>query len=173
MENKTTFGYLLLFGALTGIAIIIFNLLIYLIGIEQKSYINLLRYIILIGGLIWGIANIRDMRLNGIISYGKAFGTGFWIGFFASILLAIYAYFYLTYLNPNILLDVVATAENKILESKPNISNADLDQALGIVKIFAKPGISAFTQFLMNLLFSTVFSLIIAIFAKREDRTIA
>ncbi len=173
MENKTTFGPIVLFGLGTGAIMVIFSLLMYLLGVEQKSLMNLVAYLFLIGGMFWGMTSIRENRLNGVMSYGKAFGTGFWIGFIAAILLAVYSYFYLTYLNPHALQQALTEAENKILESNPDISDENLDKALAMVKMFGKPIISALMQIVSNSFFSVVFALIIAIFAKRVDKTIS
>ncbi len=173
MENKSTLGHILIFGLSTGVIMVIFSLLFYLFNVDQKSYINSLIYIILILGMTWGIINIRQRRLNNVISYGKSFGIGFWIGFVASIVIAIYTYFYLTKLNPGYMEKVLSETENKILESNPDISDEQLDTALSAVKMFGKPYISAFMQIVSNSIAAVIFSLIISIFAKREDKTIA
>ncbi len=173
MEQKSTFLPAVQFGLLTGLAMVVYTLILYLAGVDLHSYWNLFSYILFIGGLYWGMSSIREKQLEGVMSYGKAFGTGFLITLFAAILLAIYAYFYLQYINPSALAKASAEAENKILASNPNISDADLQKALDMVKIFTNPIMSAVTQFISNLIAGTIFSLIIAIFAKREDRTLA
>ena len=173
MEQKSTFLPAVQFGLLTGLAMVVYTLILYLAGVDLHSYWNLFSYILFIGGLYWGMSSIREKQLEGVMSYGKAFGTGFLITLFAAILLAIFAYFYLQYINPSALAKASAEAENKILASNPNISDADLQKALDMVKIFTNPIMSAVTQFISNLIAGTIFSLIIAIFAKREDRTLA
>ncbi len=173
MEQKSTFFPALQFGLLTGLAMVVYTLVLYLAGVDMHSYWNLLSYVLFIGGLLWGITSIREKQLEGVMSYGKAFGIGFWITLFAAIVLGIFAYFYLKDINPGALADATAKAEDKILASNPNISDADLQKALGMVKVFTNPIMSAVIQFISNLIAGTIFSLIIAIFAKREDRTLA
>jgi len=173
MEQKSTFFPALQFGLLTGLAMVVYTLVLYLAGVDMHSYWNLLSYVFFIGGLLWGITSIREKQLEGVMSYGKAFGTGFWITLFVAIVLGIFAYFYLKDINPGALADATAKAEDKILASNPNISDADLQKALGMVKVFTNPIMSAVTQLISNLVAGTIFSLIIAIFAKREDRTLA
>jgi len=173
MEQKSTFFPALQFGLLTGLAMVVYTLVLYLAGVDMHSYWNLLSYVFFIGGLLWGITSIREKQLEGVMSYGKAFGTGFWITLFVAIVLGIFAYFYLKDINPGALADATAKAEDKILASNPNISDADLQKALGMVKVFTNPIMSAVTQLISNLIAGTIFSLIIAIFAKREDRTLA
>ncbi len=173
MEKKPTFLLAMQFGLLTGIVMAVFSLVLFLAGVEMHSYWNLFSYVLFAGGLYWGITNIREKRLEGVMSYGKAFGTGFWITAFAAIVLGIFAYFYLKDINPGVLSDALAKAEDKIVSSNPDISDEQLDKAMEMVKMFTTPAMSAVSQFISNLIIGTIFSLIIAIFAKREDRTLA
>ncbi len=172
MENKPTFWPVVMFGLGTGVVMVIFSLVFYLLNVDEKSYLNSSIYILLVVGMFWGMYNIRENRLNGVMRYGKAVGTGFWIGFVASLVVALYYYYYLTYLNPGILDNVVAEAQNKILEQNPDISEEDLDRALSMIETFSKPYISSIVQIFSNSFISVIFALIIAIFVKKEDRTI-
>jgi len=173
MENKSTFSSALQFGLLTGIVMAGYTLLLFLVGIDVQTPWNLVSYILYIVGLYWGISQIREKQLNGIMSYGKAFVTGFYITIFIALVLAVFSYFYLKEINPGALAEAITKAEDKILASNPDISDEDLQKAMHMVKVFANPGISAISKFISNLFVGTIFSLIIAIFAKREDRTIA
>jgi hypothetical protein len=173
MEKKLTFMPALQFGLLTGFAMIVYTLIMYLVGVNMHSSWNLIGYLFLLGGIYWGMSSIREKQLNSVMSYGKAFGIGFWIAVFAAILLGIFTFFYLKYINTAALSNGISEAENKILASNPNISDQDLQKALDMVKMFATPVLSAITGFIGYLIAGTIFSLIIAIFAKREDRTLA
>jgi uncharacterized protein (UPF0333 family) len=173
MEQKSTFLPSLQFGLLTGVAMVVYTLVLYLAGIDTHSSWNLINYLLFIVGLYWGIVTVREKYLGGVMSYGKAFGTGFWITLFVAIVLAIFAYFYLKDINPGALADATAKAEDKILASNPDISDEDLQKAMEMVKAFTTPAMSAVMQLISNLIAGTIFSLIIAIFAKREDRTLA
>jgi hypothetical protein len=173
MEQKSTFVPAIQFGVITGVAMAVYTLILFLTGIDVHSYWNLVSYFLYVAGLYWGISQIREKQLGGVMSYGKAFTTGFYITIFVAIVLAVFGYFYLKDINPGALADAVTKAEDKILASNPDISDEDLQKAMHMVKIFANPGVSAFSQFISNLFTGTIFSLIIAIFAKRVDRTIA
>ncbi len=172
MEQKSTFLPALQFGLATGLSMIVFSLILYLAGVDIKSYWNLFGYILFVGGLYWGMTSIREKQLEGVMTYGKAFGTGFWITVFAAILLGIFAFFYLKYINPSVLADKLTEIQNK-MASNSNISNADLQKYMDWAEKFSTPLVSAITGFLSYLVSGTIFSLIIAIFAKREDRTLA
>ncbi|MBN2638642.1 MAG: DUF4199 domain-containing protein [Bacteroidales bacterium] len=173
MENKSTFVPALKYGLLTGLAMIVFSLILYLAGVNYKSLWNLINYLILIVGIYWGMDSIRKEILGNVMSYGKAFVTGLWIVLFAILLSSIFSYIFLSYIDPSILTNALSDAQDKILAANPNISDADLDKAMNMAKKFTTPAFSAITGFIWNVIVGTIFSLIIAIFAKREDKTIA
>ena len=56
-----------------------------------------------------------------------------------------------------------------MLAQNPNMSDEDLEKALSMTEKFTSPGMITFWAFIMNLIFATVLSLIIAIFVKREQ----
>ncbi len=173
MEQKSTFSPAMQFGLLTGLAMVVFTLILFLAGVDMHSYWNLFGYILYVGGLYWGMTSIREKQLEGVMSYGKAFGTGFLITLFASVLLGIFAFFYLKYINPSVLANKLTEVQNKILTANPDISDADLQKALDMVKMFSTPIVSSISGFIGYVISGTIFSLIIAIFAKRGDRTLA
>ena len=175
MEQKSisVFGAGLVPGILIGFALIVFQLIMYLLDVPSESYVNFLAFVVLAVGLFWSIVQFRDTRLDGFISYGKAVGSGFAVGLIASILVGIFMYFYLTYMNTGLVEQVLLTAEENMLEQNPNMTDEQIEQALSMVEIFTTPTMMAVMGFVYNVVVSVIFSLIIAIFAKREDRSIA
>jgi len=175
MEQKSTstFGAGFMPGIYLGLALIVFQLLIYLLDVSTESYLNFLVYVVLAAGLFWSIIHFRDAKLDGYISYGKAVSSGFAVGLYASIILAVFMYFYLTYLNTSVVEQVLLTAENKMLQQNQNMTDEQIDQAMSMVEIFSTPMMMAVLGFVYNVVITVIFSLIIAIFAKREDNGVA
>jgi len=123
--------------------------------------------------LFYAITSFRDNKQNGLLSFGKGVGLGTLIGFFASLILAVFIYVYITYVDPGVIEEAMIRAEESVLQSQPDISDADLDKAMEIVEIFTSPGIMASMSIIWYTMVSVVFSLLISIFAKREDINIA
>jgi len=172
MEKKSTFSSSLQFGLLTGLVLIVFTLILFLAGVPEKSPVHFIGLVLYIGMLYWGMVNIRNRQLNGVMSYGKAFGTGFWIALFTAILVGIFTFFYLKYINQGFMANHLAEARIK-MEERPGITQAQVEQGMKMVRIFASPIMSAIMALFWDVIMGTVLSLIIAIFAKREDKTIA
>ncbi|MCF8229020.1 MAG: DUF4199 domain-containing protein [Bacteroidales bacterium] len=157
------------FGLITGVIIIIFQLILYLTDSlikEESSWLNFLVYLILIGGIIWGSKSYRDLHNNGFISYGKAFTTGFLVAFFASVLTAVFT-FLLYSMDESLVQEMLLRAEETLYEQ--NLSEGDIENALKVQKIFVSPPIMALMSLLWMTIISVVLALITSIFIKREE----
>ncbi len=175
MEQKTpsNFAAGLMPGIYTGAALIVFRLILFLLDVDRESMYNFTIYIVLVLGLYMGIVSYRDKYLSGVMSYGKVVGSGFAIGLIASVILGIFTYFYVMYIDTTMVADVLLQAEENMLAQNPNMTDEQLEQGLKMAAIFTTPTAMAIMGFIVNLIVSVILSLIIAIFAKREDRSIA
>jgi hypothetical protein len=169
MENqKSTIKPSLTYGLYLGIALILFSLIMYLLDVDRESKLMWVSYLIMAGGLFWAMISFRDKINGGFVSYGKAFGTGFWTGLFAAIIGSIFTYIYVTMIDPGMIEEILFKAEEQILESSPNMSDEQLEQALSMTEKFTSPIMITIWGFVANVIFATILSLIIAIFVKRE-----
>jgi hypothetical protein len=169
MENqKSTFSASLIYGLLLAISLIIFDLILFVLDVDIHSKIKWISYLIMIGGIFWAMISYRDKYAGGFISYGQAFGVGFFTVLIAAIITAVYTYFYVVVINPSIIENILTEAEENILAGNPNISDEDLETALHYTEMFTSPIMMAIWGFIANVIFGTILSLIIAIFAKRE-----
>ncbi|NOX86960.1 MAG: DUF4199 domain-containing protein [Chlorobi bacterium] len=160
-------------GIIVGIALIIFSLIMYFLDVDRESKIMWLSYLILFAGIYWAIVSYRKKLPGEYMTYGQAFVSGFLTGLFTSVLVAVFTYIYIEYIDTTLIDKILAQAEEQILNSQPDISDEDLDRALSISRIFTSPGMLSVFSFFANVVLSTIFSLIIAIFARREDTSVA
>ncbi len=174
MENqKSALMPSLSAGLILGIILIVYSLLLYVVDLNENVWLASISYVITAVVLYFAIINFRDKDQNGFLSYGKGVGVGTLIGFFASILLAIFTYIYVSYIDPSVLEEAFISAEESILEQNPNIGDDELDTAMGMVEIFTSPVMMAVMTVFWYTMVSVVFSLLISIFAKHEDNNIA
>ncbi len=172
-ENKSAFGPSIMSGIYLGIALIVYSLVMFLIEIDRESPIMYVSYVILAIGLFWAIISFRDKHNGGFIDYKGAFSAGFFTGLFASILTGIFMFVYAQYIDPGLVDEILLNAEEQMLEQNPNMSDEQIDQALSITESMTSPVMMMVWGFVGNLIVSTILSLIIAIFAKRENNEIA
>jgi hypothetical protein len=164
-NNKSVIMPSLMYGIYLGLALVVYSLLLFLLDVDTESWLKWISYLILAAGMFWAMISIRDKQLGGFMSYGKAFGTGFWTVLFASVISAIFTYFYVIYIDPGMIDEILLKAEESMLEGNPNMSDEQLDQALAMTEKFISPVMISVWAFIANVIFGTILSLIIAIFA--------
>ena len=168
-NNKSVIMPSLMYGVYLGLTLIVYSLLLFLFDVDSESWLKWISYVIMAAGIFWAMISIRDKQLGGFMSYGKAFGSGFWTVLFASVITAIFTYFYVIYIDTGMIDEILLKAEESMLEGNPNMSDEQLDQALAMTEKFTSPVMISVWAFIANVIFGTILSLIIAIFAKREN----
>ncbi len=172
MEQKSIFSSSLLAGLLVSAALIIFKLVLFILDVDEESYIQFGYYIVFALGLAWAVYSVRNNTLDGFATYGKAFMTGLYASIGIAVVMAIYTYVYMKYIDPSFVDNLLANAEDKMVEANPDMSEEELSKALDITKMFMQPGLMALMSIFGSIITGGLFSLIIAIFAKREPVSI-
>ncbi|PLX05566.1 MAG: hypothetical protein C0598_14240 [Marinilabiliales bacterium] len=172
-NSKSAFMPSITYGFLMGIILVIYSLILYILELNENTWLGIVSYVITAVFLFYVITNFRDKQQNGFLSYGKGVSVGTLTGLFASVVLAIFIFIYVNYIDPSIVEKALVQAEEGILQRAPNISDEALEQQMSMVEIFTKPVFMAVTSIIWYTIVSLVFSLLISIFAKREDTNIA
>ena len=172
-QKKSVFQPSIVPGIFLGVALIIFSLIMFLLDVERKSPLNYIAFAVMAAGLYFIMITVRDKTLGGVMSYGQAFGAGFWGGLFAAIVGAIFTYFFVSYINPDMISEILIEAEEEMLNSNSEMSDEQIEQALSFTENFiANAGALTILSFITNVISATILSLIIAIFAKRENTVV-
>jgi hypothetical protein len=168
-EKPSIFKASVVPGLILGIVLIVFSLIMFVMDVDRESKVNWISFVVMVGVLYWAMTTIRDKTLGGFASYGQAFKAGFFVVLIGSIIAGIYFYIHIVALDPGMVDEIMMQQEEEILSRNPDISDEELEFALGMTEKFTSPPMLAFWGTFANLLFGTVFSLLIAIFVKREN----
>jgi len=159
----------LLYGAITGIALILFSLILFLTDLYLNKTMSWISYLFLVGGMLYGTLEYRKKYTNGFITYGKAFISCFWIGLFAGIIGSLYMFVFAKYIHPGFVQELLDQARTNIMTTNPNMSDEQVEQAVSISAKFLSPGMMAVWGLVAYAAISAVIALILAIFIKKED----
>ena len=170
---KSAFMPSLMPGIYLGFALIMYTLVLFILDVDMESPLKYGSYVIMAIGLYLSIVAFRDKQLDGFISYGKAFSSGFYTGLFASVIASVFTIIYVQYIDTELIANILLIAEESMLEANPDMSNEQIDQALSMTEMFTSPIMMGVMGFIANLILSAILSLIIAIFAKQENNNIA
>ncbi len=169
MESKSNpmFKSAMTYGLFVGIALIVFSLLTYVMGvIKPPFWVSLLQYVIIVAGIIYGTKKFRDEDLGGEISYSKALDFGILICVFASVIVGIYMIIFMKVIDPEFMNKMMAVLEEEY--AKAGLSEEQIDVAMGMVSKMQSPIIMALGTVFSFSFMGTIFSLVTAAFLKKE-----
>ncbi len=159
------------YGAVLGLFLACIALFLWVLGIdEQQSVIpSLLNNLVIIGFIIYAISYYRDNVNNGFISYSQSLKLGTTIAFFSSVIMAFYSFIYITYLNTDMLTEILKMTEQAVLQTDPEISEKDLNLALEMTSRLTQPHWLMIMGVLSGTFMGFFYSAIISFFVKNPD----
>jgi hypothetical protein len=168
MEPKkiTFFSNSFSFGILTAVALIIFSVLLMALDLNQ-SPVAWFAYAIMVAFLAWGTVNYRNKAKGGYISYGKAYGSCMYILLFASIILSIFMFVYLGYIDTAIMEKAMLKAEEDMIAQ--GLPDEQIEIGMKYARMFSTPTMISIFVFLGYMIFGAILSLIIAAFIKKDN----
>jgi len=142
-------------------------MLFYALDVDRTGWINYLTFIILIIGIIFGTKNYRDKYCGGFLSYGRCLGSGAIISIIVGVIMAVFTYLFYQYFDPSELQKIIEAAEQNMLDK--GMTDEQIDQAMAFSRKFMSPAGMSVSLIFGLAFWGTIFSLIIAIFLKKND----
>ena len=157
------------FGAITGAALIVFSLIMFLLDLYLNKTVSWISYLVLAGGMFYGTFDFRKKYTNGFMTYGKAFTACFWTGLFAGVIASVYMLIFAKFIHPGFINELLEQARASMLASKPDLSEEQLEQALSMSAKFMTPVMMTIWGLVVYAVSSAIIALILAFFLKKED----
>lgn len=154
------------YGAIVGIALVIFNLLTYVAGVSTSKNVSYLSFLIIILGIFFCIKHYRDKILGGGINYGKSLGMGTLICLYSGIIYGFFTYILLKFIDPGLIDKILAMVEENLVKS--GMPDDKVEMAMNMQKKFATPLFYAFSEVFSLTFYGFIFSLILSIFLRKE-----
>ena len=169
ITNKSYWRQNTLFGLLIGGSFSMASLLFLWGGknVAMNPQLNNVILLLTIFGVFVGSKKYRDEALGGVISYGKALGTGLYLLLIASVVYAIYTY--LLYASSEELFstykDNMLTTLKLVYEGTPMY-----DTLIDTFNAFLMPASIAMGEFFNHIVTGGIFTLLLAWFVKRKSQ---
>ena len=159
------------YGAVLGLFLALIALFFWVLGIdEQQSIIpSILNNVVIIGFLFYAISYYRDNLNSGYIAYSESLKLGTSVAFFSSVIMAFYTFVYITYLNPDMLSNILEMTEQTVLQTNPEISEEELDLALEMTSKLTQPHWIMIMGILGGTFMGFFYSVLISFFVKKTD----
>lgn len=170
MEAKTPSAgqSALYYGLLIAIALIVVHLVLYLVGQSRETVGTVISFLIFAAAIVVVQLDYRNKKCGGFISYGSSVKIGFLSILFASFMVAIYMFLYLSQINPGEMLE----AKMEAMQQVYNYGMAPEQEAQSIEyqEMIHTPVVYAVITIFSYALMGIVVSLISSIFIKKEEQ---
>ena len=154
-------------GLLGGISTALLGLVLYLLNVERASWLNYVVFGLLIGVIIMGTYEYRDSVLEGFANFKKLLGIGLLIALVFGIVNALWGVYYMEFLNPTLLNDLMLDTEISMEEQ--GISDEQIKQTLNVMKTMMKPHFFFVTS-LLNMLLVGLFGSSLTSLVMRKEK---
>ncbi len=152
------------YGALSGLCLMIYQIILYTGQLDTVTALTLLTFIIPIVGIVLAIKNFREQNGNQI-RYGQGLGLGTLTAAVAGVLIAFFETIYLFYIDTSVLRRRIDYMVERLERS--NVSGEMIDK---IVEGASQtgPGQTFISNVFSYLIFGFIVSLIVAAVMKKE-----
>ena len=161
----TTTSVSIRYGLLAGVASIILSLLLFLTNMDQ-SPVRWLGLVIIVGAIVLAHNQFKQGN-GGFMSYGQGLGIGTLLSAVSGIISTIFSYIYMTYIDTGYMARVMEKTRMD-MEAKGNMSDAQIDQAMGMAEKFSGGVWILVFGILGGIFIGFVISLIISAFTKHN-----
>jgi hypothetical protein len=153
-------------GAITGIILIIYSLVLYFVGAATSKFAGNFNILFLAVFIFIFTKTYRDKECKGIITYGQSLGYGTLIGLFASIILAFFLFIELKLIDPSLVDKMMDMAREQAMAK--GLPEEQFEKGMAMMKWTMTPAFLSFSSILAYTFFSFIISLITSIFIRNE-----
>ena len=154
------------YGIYLAVAIILYNVILYVFGKNLNQTLGLITYVIMGAGIYYCQYNYRNKELGGYIDYSKALGFGVAVMLFAGVLNALYTVIMMK-IDPTIMDQIRTMQEEAML--KQGMSDDQIEMAGEMMNKFQSPVIIVISSLFTFAFIGFIISLITSIFIKKKQ----
>lgn len=155
-----------------GLALIIILLILFMCNVEYTSFAYvIIKYVVIVTGMIMGTLFFRNKINGGYINYGKSLGSGILICLFSSLILAIYLYIYYKFIDTNAIERILSLKETQILQYYKDIPDDKLQEIMDQQRKWTTPLTMGISEIFISTTLGFIFSLIISFFTRKVDKS--
>ena len=135
MENKVTSH--IVKGSILGAIGIIFSVVVYVFNLYEVTWLNMINYAIVIGGLIYSCILFSNENNNNV-KFGDIFAHGFKTTSVLIVITVLYTVISMKFLFPDMVDKIIEISRKKMAEN-PQMTDEMIDQAITMTKKFFFP----------------------------------
>lgn len=169
-QNLTSrYQILAKFGLIYALMLIAVNLLLFITGTTLKLgwLQTVVMLLALLGSLYFGLVSVRDHVKDGYLTYGEGVGNALLIGALGGIIMVVYQFIFMHWINPDFMEQMVNAVTKKMMEEGK--SQEEIDTVMHWMGKMNNPYWVSLSTFFSHVLYALVASLPVAYFTKKEN----
>jgi hypothetical protein len=167
MEQKSTFWKsAMTYGIYLAVAMILFNVILYVLGQSTNKTMGIIAYVILGAGIYICQVQYRNNELGGYIDYSKALGFGVAIMLFTGVLNTVYTLI-LMKIDPSIMEQIRIMQEEAMMQR--GMTDEQIEVAGQMMSKMQNPVVMAVLSLFSFAIFGFIISLVTSIFVKKKE----
>ena len=155
------------YGLLIAAVLIFLELLTWILKVDKSFVTSLIGWATTFTVLYFSLTNWRNRYMGGYARYGQALKTGILFMFFASIIVAFYTVIYLKWIDPGAIDQQIGMLEEQFYQL--GYGESEMSAFFDMAVRMKSPGFQFFSGILGGTIGGVIWSLIAAIFVKREN----
>lgn len=153
-----------MYGALVTIAVLV---IMYAFNMDKSWVLSIASTVLSILVFVYGIKAFKSANAN-VLTLGQAIKVGLAIAVIAGVISALYSYVHYEFIYPEFIDMQRDTAYTQMMEANPNMTDEQVEQALGISNIFMNSTFFSLSAVLGSLIFGLIVSLIAGLIMRSE-----
>jgi hypothetical protein len=165
---KKTFEPALLYGGITGGAILLHSVILYALDASFSTYAQIMGYALPVALIFLVLFLYRKEYLGGAMTYSQGLGMGTLIMVVAGIIGAVYMFVFMKYIDPDYVKLIVQMSEEKMIAR--GMDEATIEQTMSFTEKFRSVGFMTIGSFFGSVLMGAIISAILSIFLQKAPK---
>jgi hypothetical protein len=165
-ENHSLNHFAMMHGLYLGFGLVLNQLVFYLIGIPFSQVSGLLTYAIIIAGGGFAMWSFGKLNTEEGLPYSRALGLGTLVSLFGSLIAGLFTFILYKFIDAGMVDKMLANLEQILLSQGQG--DDVVEAAVSFYRKFMSPAVVAIAQVISVIFWGFLFSLILAIFLKKE-----
>lgn len=149
------------YGLILALLSIVLSVIAYVLGvhIERPWWVSVLGIGIMILIIIYGLKTFKKDN-GGFLSLGEALKVGLAISLVSAIIVVIYNYIFITFIEPDLVAQTLEYTREQMIEQNPDMPEEQMEMALGFTEKMMSPAIMSAIGIIFSLFLGFIISLI-------------
>lgn len=169
MKNNSLVKSSMNAGAILGLVMVAFTIVLYVLNLTTSKSLNLLFYVFIVAGLYISIKQYGKEQLNGFLTYKVSLSYGILVSFFASVILAFFTYLLYKLIDPDLINKLKELQIEEMLKRGITEDQIEYMQDSSIFKMMLSPGMIAISSLFTYTIVGVLLSLIVSFFTKSKQ----